>query len=137
MIRLLTPNPQKKHIDRSSIVMKAKYQKLHRYSQRIFPSNKAMSILRTVFFFFSEKYQILDFLILETVSAFRDSCAYEQNNTATPFPDTYIVSIFQAIKCWKSLINSMSLLPFSAIVAVEEVEVGRRQVPKVDFRECQ
>ena len=48
MNRLLTPNSQKKYIDRSSIVKVAKYPKLYRHSQRIFSSNKAMSTLRTV-----------------------------------------------------------------------------------------
>lgn len=49
MTYLLTPNSKKKHIDRSSSVMVAKYPKLYRYSQRIFSSNKAMSTLRAVF----------------------------------------------------------------------------------------
>ena len=49
MTHLLTPNSQKKYIDRSSSVMVAKYPKLYRYSQRIFSSNKAKSILRTAF----------------------------------------------------------------------------------------
>ena len=49
MIHLLTPNPQKKLIDRSSRGMIAKYQKLYRHSKRNFSSNKATSILRTVF----------------------------------------------------------------------------------------
>ena len=48
MIRLLTPKPQMKHIDRSSSVIVAKYQKLCRHSKRIFRSNKATSMLRTV-----------------------------------------------------------------------------------------
>ena len=48
-IHLLTPKPQKNHIDRSSSVMVAKYPKLCRYSERIFSSNKAMSTLRAIF----------------------------------------------------------------------------------------
>ena len=49
MACLLTPNPQKNHIDRSSIVIVVKYQKLHRYFQRNFSSNKATLTLRTGF----------------------------------------------------------------------------------------
>ena len=49
MACLLTPNPRQKHIDRSGIIMVAKYQKLHRYFQRNFSSNKATLTLRTVF----------------------------------------------------------------------------------------
>ena len=49
MIRLPTPNPQKKHAERSISVMVAKYHKLYRYSKRDFSSNKATSTLRTVF----------------------------------------------------------------------------------------
>ena len=47
--RLLTPNPQKKHINRSSSDMVAKYQKLYRHSQRICSSNRATLTLRAVF----------------------------------------------------------------------------------------
>ena len=48
MIRLPACNPQKKHVNRSSSTMVAKYKKLHRYSKRNFSSNKATSILRAV-----------------------------------------------------------------------------------------
>ena len=66
--------------------------------------------------------RILDFW---RVSAFRDSCAYGLNNTATPPPDTFIRAIFQVVKCEQSPIYSTASLLFSAIVAVVEVEVGR------------
>ena len=46
--RLLTPKPQKQHIDHSSSVIETKYKKLYGYSKRIFSSNKATSTLRTV-----------------------------------------------------------------------------------------
>ena len=49
MIHLLAPKPQKNHIDRSSIVMVAKYPKLYRYSKRIFSSNNIMLMLRAGF----------------------------------------------------------------------------------------
>ena len=48
-IHLLTPNPQKNHIDRSISVMVAKYPKLYSNFKRIFSSNKVTSMLRTVF----------------------------------------------------------------------------------------
>ena len=48
VVHLLTPNMQKKHIDRSSSAMVAKYQKLYSNSQRTFPSNNLTSMLRTV-----------------------------------------------------------------------------------------
>ena len=59
------------------------------------------------------------------------------NNTATPPLDTFIGLTFQVVKCGQSLLNSMSPLLFSTIVAVVEVEVGRWHVPKVDFRQFQ
>ena len=49
MVSFLTPNSQKKHINRSSSIMGEKYQKLYRYSKRILPSNRATLTLRTVF----------------------------------------------------------------------------------------
>ena len=49
MTRLLTPNSQKKYIDRSSSVMVAKYPKLWSNFKRIFPSNNVTLMLRTVF----------------------------------------------------------------------------------------
>ena len=49
MVSFLTPNSQKKHINRSSSIMGKKFQKLYRYSKRIFPSNRATLILRAVF----------------------------------------------------------------------------------------
>ena len=131
MFHLLTPKPQKKHIDRSSRGMVAKYQKLHRHSQRIFPSNRATLTLRTVF---------------ATNSGCRflggrrrfASVAYANSITLAILPlDTTTGAIFQVVKGGKSLINSMSSLLFSAIVAVVEVKVDRRHVPKVDFREFQ
>ena len=46
-VRLRAPKPQKKHIDRSSCVMVANYQKLCCNFKRIFSSNKVTSMLRT------------------------------------------------------------------------------------------
>ena len=74
-------------------------------------------------------------LIFERPSACCDYCAYKLNTTATPLLGTNTRAIFLIAKCRESLINSMSPLLFCAIVALEEVEVGRRHVPKVDFRE--
>ena len=77
------------------------------------------------------------FFIFETASAFPASCAYKLNNTATPSLDTTTGSVFQVVQRGQSLINSMSSLLFCAIVAVVEVEVGRRLLLIIDFREFQ
>ena len=77
------------------------------------------------------------FFIFETASAFPASCAYKLNNTATPSLDTTTGSVFQVVQRGQSLINSMSSLLFCAIVAVVEVEVGRRMLLLIDFREFQ
>ena len=53
-----------------------------------------------------------------------------------PF-DTTTGAIFQVVKGGQSLINSMSSLLFSTIVAVVEVEVDRRHGPIVDFLQFQ
>ena len=78
MTRLLTPKPQKKHIDRSTSVMLAKYQKLCSNFQRIFPSNEVTSILRTVFLV---ENLIVDFW--EDGGVLRLSCDRIQNHCHT------------------------------------------------------
>ena len=77
----------------------------------------------------------VELLIFETASAFRDCDGAELNNTATPPLDTTIRAIFQDVKCWQSLINSMPSLLFFPIVALVEAEADRQHVPNVDFRE--
>ena len=77
------------------------------------------------------------FLIFEMASAFRDSCAYKLNNTATPPLGTTTGATFQVVQRGQSLINSMSPLLFCAIVAVVEVEVVGRFLLIIDFREFQ
>ena len=74
-------------------------------------------------------------LIFETASAFHDYCASELNNTATPPPQPSIKLSCQIVKGVQFPIYLAASLLFSTIVAVVEVEVGRRQVPKVEL--CQ
>ena len=77
------------------------------------------------------------FFIFETASTFRDSCAYKLNNTTTPPPNTITRAIFQVVQRGQSLINSMSSSLFCVIVDVVEVEVGRRLLLIIDFRDFQ
>ena len=71
------------------------------------------------------------------MATFCDSCAYELNNTPTSPHYTCIKSAYQPVKCWQSPIYSTASLLFCAILAVEEVEVGGDDAPKVDFRPFQ
>ena len=117
-IKLLTPNPHKKHIDRSSSIVVAKYQKLYRHSQRIFSRKRTIDVEDR----FCDR---VEFLIFETASAFCNNRASELHNTVTSLPHSHIKLVFRAFRCRLSPIHSTPSLLFFAIVAVVEVEVGR------------
>ena len=79
---------------------------------------------------FYDKIRLLNFW---RASAFCYHRASELNNTATPPPHTPTKLSRQIVKGVQSPIYLAASLLFSTIVAVVEVEVGRRQVPKVEF----